>query len=101
MGNKINPKNKQAMKIYKAATALVLFAAFAYAQDENADESDDDDEDEEPELIDISEMWDELQTDEDFAAWYAAAEASNDAIVTEWWGYVEDVVAVIDAAVDA
>ena len=93
------------MKIYKAATALVLFAAFAYAQDENADESDDDDadddEDEEPELIDISEMWEELQTDEDFAAWYAAAEASNDAIVTEWWGYVEDVVAVIDAAVDA
>ena len=91
------------MKIYKAATALVLFAAFAYAQDENESDDDDadDDEDEEPELIDISEMWDEFKTDEDFLAWYATAEASNDAIVTEWWGYVEDVVAIVDAAVDA
>ena len=54
------------MKIYKAATALVLFAAFAYAQDEDVDGDDEDDaddaddEDDEPELIDISEMWDEL-----------------------------------------
>ena len=95
------------MKIYKAATALVLFAAFAYAQDEDVDGDDEDDaddaddEDDEPELIDISEMWDELQTDEDFQAWYAMAEAADDSLVTEWWGYVEDVVAVVDAAVDA
>ena len=95
------------MKIYKAATALVLFAAFAYAQDEDVDGDDEDDaddaddEDDEPELIDISELWDELQTDEDFQAWYAQAEATDDALVTEWWGYVEDVVAIVDAAVDA
>ena len=31
------------MKIYKAVTALLLFAAFAYAQDEAVDEEDDDD----------------------------------------------------------
>ena len=95
------------MKIYKAATALVLFAAFAYAQDEDVDGDDEDDaddaddEDEEPELIDISEMWDELTEDEDFQAWYATAEASDDVLVTEWWGYVEDIVAIVDAAVDA
>ena len=94
------------MKIYKAATALVLFAAFAYAQDDEVDGDDededgDDEEDEEPELIDISEMWDELTEDEDFQAWYATAEASDDVLVTEWWGYVEDIVAIVDAAVDA
>ena len=95
------------MKIYKAATALVLFAAFAYAQDEDVDgddedeDGDEDDEDEEPELIDISEMWDELQEDEDFQTWYDTAEASDEVLVTEWWGYVEDIVAIVDAAVDA
>merc|ERR1719362_1930550 len=91
------------MKIYKAAIALTLFAAFAYAQDEgaesDADESDDDDD--EPELIDISAMWDDLQEDEDFQEWYATAESSDEQLVTEWWGYVEDVVAIVDAAVDA
>ena len=95
------------MKIYKAATALVLFAAFAYAQDEDVDgddeddEAESDDEDVEPELIDISAMWDDLQEDEDFQEWYATAESSDEQLVTEWWGYVEDVVAIVDAAVDA
>lgn len=95
------------MKIYKAAIALTLFAAFAYAQDEGAESDDDDDaesdddEDDEPELIDISAMWDELQEDEDFQEWYATAESSDEQLVTEWWGYVEDVVAIVDAAVDA
>merc|ERR1711876_128845 len=37
----------------------------------------------------------------DFQAWYATAEASDDVLVTEWWGYVEDIVAIVDAAVDA
>merc|ERR1712038_2113633 len=46
-------------------------------------------------------MWDELTEDEDFQAWYATAEASDDVLVTEWWGYVEDIVAIVDAAVDA
>jgi len=94
------------MKIYKAAIALTLFAAFAYAQDEGAESDDDDDaesddEDDEPELIDISAMWDDLQEDEDFQQWYATAESSDEQLVTEWWGYVEDVVAIVDAAVDA
>lgn len=72
------------MKIYKAAIALTLFAAFAYAQDDDGAESDDDDdaesddEDEEPELIDISAMWDDLQEDEDFQSWYAQVEASDE-----------------------
>ena len=72
------------MKIYKAATALVLFAAFAYAQDEDVDGDDEDedgdeeDEDEEPELIDISEMWTELTEDESFTQWYETAEASDE-----------------------
>merc|ERR1712038_1365612 len=46
-------------------------------------------------------MWDELTEDEDFQAWYATAEASDEVLVTEWWGYVEDIVAIVDAAVDA
>ena len=94
------------MKIYKAVTALVLFAAFAYAQDEAVDEEDDDDDadesdDEEVELIDISELWDELQQDEDFQAWKAQAEAADEQLFTEWWGYVEAYVALYDASVDA
>merc|ERR1712141_605998 len=46
-------------------------------------------------------MWDDLQEDEDFQEWYATAESSDEQLVTEWWGYVEDVVAIVDAAVDA
>merc|ERR1712038_756889 len=46
-------------------------------------------------------MWDELTEDEDFQTWYDTAEASDEVLVTEWWGYVEDIVAIVDAAVDA
>ena len=41
------------MRVCNLATALILFAAHAYAEHE------------EEELIDISELWDELQEDED------------------------------------
>ena len=77
------------MRVCNLATALILFAAHAYAEHT------------EEELIDISELWDELQEDEDMQEIKDELESADADLYAEYWGYIEEVVAIVDAAVDA
>ena len=77
------------MRVCNLATALILFAAHASASHT------------EDELIDISELWDELQEDEDMQEIKDELESFDADLYAEYWGYIEEVVAIVDAAVDA
>ena len=70
-----------------------------YVEEESDDEFSDDES--EPELIDISELWDELQEDEDMQEIKDELESFDADLYAEYWGYIEEVVAIVDAAVDA
>ena len=78
--------DKKQMHISKLATALVLFAASAYAEHE--------------ELIDISELWDELNEIDEIADWKNELESGDADLYAEYWGYIEEIVSIVDAAVD-
>ena len=77
------------MRVCNLATALILFAAHASASNT------------EGELIDISELWDEIQEDEDIQDIKDELESDDPDLYAEFWGYIEEVVAIVDAAVDA
>ena len=70
-----------------------------YVEEESDDEFSD--EESEGELIDISELWDELQEDEDMQEIKDELESADADLYAEYWGYIEEVVAIVDAAVDA
>ena len=70
-----------------------------YVEEESDDEFSDDES--EAELIDISELWDELQEDEDMQEIKDELESADADLYAEYWGYIEEVVAIVDAAVDA
>ena len=74
-----------------------------YVEEESDDEFSDEESDEESEgeLIDISELWDELQEDEDMQEIKDELESADADLYAEYWGYIEEVVAIVDAAVDA
>ena len=70
------------MRVCNLATALILFAAHASASHT------------EGELIDISELWDELQEDEDMQEIKDELESADADLYAEYWGYIEGVVAI-------
>ena len=64
-------------------------------------EEDEESEEVEEELIDISAAWEDYLADEEVAAMIEEYEAYDEELWTEYWGYVEDFVDIVDAAVDA
>ena len=92
------------MRIYKPITALIIFAAFAYAQDDEQTEDDGEVyEEDEPvvERIDISKEWETLLADETFMSWQEEVQAADTELYEQYWAYMEDIVSIVDAAVDA
>ena len=94
------------MRIYKPVTALIIFAAFAYAQDDEVTEDDDgvdEDDADEPveERIDVSKDWETLLEDETFISWQEEVQAADTELYEQYWAYIEDIVSIVDAAVDA
>ena len=92
------------MRIYKPITALIIFAAFAYAQDDEQTEDDDEVyEEDEPveERIDISKEWETLLADETFISWQEEVQVADTELYEQYWAYIEDIVSIVDAAVDA
>ena len=74
------------MRVYKLATALALFAASAYAEHD--------------ELIDIEELWDELNESDDVIDLKDELESYDPDLYAEFWGYIEEIVSIVDAAVN-
>jgi len=76
------------MRICNLATAIILFTGFAYAKREKSD------------LVDISQLWDEFNEEDYIQEVKDDLVSANADLYAKYWGYIEEVVAIVDAAID-